>query len=58
MDKNFLISHQKDLRTYDNIQQFVNGQLNISCYTIRHLLNHPYFKKHQKLIAIDLSAWC
>ena len=42
-----------DLKTHDNITKIENGQGDD--YTIRCLLDYPYFKKYYKLIAIDLS---
>ena len=44
---------KNDLRTYDNIPKTATGQGDD--YTTYCLLSHPYFKKHYKLLAIDLS---
>ena len=41
------------LKTYDNIQKFPTGQED--GYTTGCFLDYNYFKKHYKLIAIDLS---
>ena len=41
-----------DLKTYDNIRKIATGQGHN--YTIGCLLDYLYFKKHYKLIAIDL----
>ena len=41
------------LKTYDNIQKIATGQGDD--YTTACLLDYHYFKKHYKLIAIDLS---
>ena len=41
------------MRAYDNIQKIETGQGDD--YTTSCLLDYPYFKEHQKLIAIDLS---
>ena len=53
MNKTFLIGQWKrkinDSRTYDNIQ----GQGDD--YAAGYLLDHSSFKKHYKMIAIDLS---
>ena len=44
---------QNDLRTYDNIRKIVIGQEDD--YKTGCSLDYRYFKKHLKLIAIDLS---
>ena len=44
---------KNDLKTYDNIRKIANGQGDY--YTTGCLLDYPYFKKYNKLIAIDLS---
>ena len=44
---------KNDLKTYDNIRKIANGQGDY--YTAGCLLDYPYFKKYNKLIAIDLS---
>ena len=44
---------KKDERKYDNIQKFTNGHRN-NCATDC-FLDYPYFKKHYKMIAIDLG---
>ena len=44
---------RNDLRTYDNIIKIANGQGDD--YTTGCLLDHPYFKKYYKLIAVYLS---
>ena len=43
---------KNDMRTYDNIRKIATGQADD--YTIGCLLDYSYFKKHYKLIAIDL----
>ena len=51
---NFLDQPMKnDLKTYDNIRKIATGQGDN--YTTGCLLDYPYFRKHYKLIAIDLS---
>ena len=44
---------KNDIRTFDNIQNIGNGQGDdfINCS----LLDYPYFKKYEKLNAIDLN---
>ena len=44
---------KNDLRTYDKIRKIATGQGDD--HTTGCLLDHPYFKEHYKLIAIDLS---
>ena len=44
---------KNDLKTYDNIRKIEIGQSDD--YTTGCLLDYPYFKKHYKSIAIDLS---
>ena len=44
---------KNNLRTYDNIRKITTGQ--IDDYTTGCLLDYPYFKNYQKMIAIDLS---
>ena len=44
---------KNDFRTYDNIRKITIGQ--DDDYTTSCLLDYPYFKKYQKLIATDLS---
>ena len=44
---------ENNLRTYDNIRKITTGQ--IDDYTTGCLLDYPYFKNYQKMIAIDLS---
>ena len=46
-------SVKSDMRAYDNIQKIETGQGDD--YTTSCLLDYPYFKEYQKLIAIDLS---
>ena len=46
-------SVKSDMRAYDNIQKIETGQGDD--YTTSCLLDYPYFKEHQKLIAIHLS---
>ena len=41
-----------NLRTYDNIRKIATGQEHD--YTIGCLLDYNYFKKHYKMVAIDL----
>ena len=41
------------LKTYDNIRKIATGQGD-NC-TTNYLLDHPYFTKYYKVIAIDLS---
>ena len=42
-----------DLKVYDDIRKIATDQGDD--YTIRCLLDYPYFKEYHKLIAIDLS---
>ena len=42
-----------NMRTYDNIQKIATDQGDE--YTIGCLLDYSYFKKHYKMISIDLS---
>ena len=52
--KNFFDHPVKsDMITYDNIRKIATGQGDD--YTIGCLLDYNYFKKHYKMIAIDLS---
>ena len=44
---------KSNLKTYDNILKIVTGQGNH--YTTGYLLDYLYFKKHYKMIAINLS---
>ena len=44
---------KNDLKTNDNIRKIATGQGDD--YTTGLLLDYPYFKKHYKLIAMDLS---
>ena len=44
---------KNDSKTYDNIRKVETGQGDD--YTARCFLDYSYFKKHYKLIAIDLS---
>ena len=44
---------KSDMRTYDNIRKIATGQGDD--YTTSCLLDYNYFKKHYKMIAIDLS---
>ena len=44
---------KSDIRTYDNIQKLVTGQ--VDDYTTGCLLDYNYFKNHYKLIDTDLS---
>ena len=44
---------KSDLRTYDNIQKIVTGQ--VDDYKVGCSLDYPYCKKYYELIAIDLS---
>ena len=44
---------KNDLKTYNNIRKIANGQGDY--YTTGCLLDYPYFKKYNKLIAIDLG---
>ena len=44
---------KNDFKTYDNIRKAATGQGDD--YTVGCLLDHPYFKKYYKLIAIDLG---
>ena len=41
------------MRTYDNIRKIATGQTDD--YLTRCLLDYYYFKKHYKMIGIDLS---
>ena len=43
---------KKDLKTYDSITKIATGQGGDYCGC---LLDYPCFKKHYKLIAVDLS---
>ena len=60
-DYNFMIDGRKcfdqpirnDIRTYENIRKIATGQGDD--YTTGCLLEYNYFKKHYKMIAIDLS---
>ena len=51
--KNFDQPVKNDLRTYDNIQKIATGQGDH--YTTSCLLDHPYYKEHFKMLALDLS---
>ena len=52
--KNFFDQPIKnDLKTYDNTRKITTDQND--GYKSGCLLDHPYFEKHYKLIAIDLS---
>ena len=42
-----------DIRTYENIRKIATGQGDD--YTTGCLLDYDYFKKHYKMIAVDLS---
>ena len=44
---------KSDLRTYDNIQKDSTGQKDD--YASGCLLDYPYFKKHYRVIAINLN---
>ena len=44
---------KNDLKTHDNTRKIATGQGDD--YTTGCLLDYPYFKKHYKLIAVDLS---
>ena len=44
---------KNDLKTYDNIRRISTGQGDD--YTTGYLLDYLYFKKHNNLIAIELS---
>ena len=44
---------KKDLKTYDSITKIATGQG--GDYKTGCLLDYPCFKKHYKLIAVDLS---
>ena len=44
---------ENDKATYDNIRKIATGQGDY--YTIGCLLDYIYFKKHYKMIAVDLS---
>ena len=44
---------KNDFKLYDNIRSFTTGQGDD--YTTGCLLNYNYFKKHYKIIAINLS---
>ena len=44
---------RNDIRTYENIRKIATGQGDD--YTTGCLLEYSYFKKHYKMIAIDLS---
>ena len=51
-----ILFHQpvkSDIRTYDNIQKLVTGQ--VDDYTTGCLLDYNYLKNHYKLIDTDLS---
>ena len=51
--KKFFVQPVKNnLRTYDNIRKIATDQRDD--YTTDCLLDYPYFKKHYKIIAIDL----
>lgn len=44
--------YKNDIRTYENNRKIVTGQSDD--YTTNYLLDYPYLKENQKLIAIDL----
>ena len=44
---------KNNLRTYDNIRMIATAQG--GDYTTGYLLDYPYFKNYNKMIAIDLS---
>ena len=44
---------KNDLKTYDQTRKIATGQGDD--YTTECLLDYPYFKKYDKLFAIDLS---
>ena len=53
--KNFFDQPSKnDIRTYDNIRKILTRQGDD--YTTGCLLDYNYFKKHYKMIGIDLST--
>ena len=49
----FVQTIRNDIKAYDNIRKITTDQ--VDDYTTSSLLDYPYFKKHYKLIAIDLS---
>ena len=51
--KRFQSTSKHNLRIYDNIRKITTGQRDY--YTTGCLLDFPYFKKHCKMIATDLS---
>ena len=55
IDGNYFLINQLIiiLKTYDNIRKLTTGQRDD--YTTGYLLDYNYFKKHYKMIAIDLS---
>ena len=44
---------KNDIKTYENIWKITTGQGDD--YTTDCLLDHNYFRKHYKLVSIDLS---
>ena len=53
MENLFDWSDKSDIRTYDKIQKIATGQLDD--YTTVCFLDYNHFKKHYKMIKIDLS---
>ena len=55
IDGNYFLINQLIiiLKTYDNIRKLTTGQRDD--YTTGYLLDYNYFKKHYKMLAIDLS---
>ena len=53
MEEIFMINQSKIILKHDNIRKIATGQGDD--YTTECLLDYNYFKKHYRLIAIDLS---